>query len=48
MEKYLKGRIIKPKNNINVRLTLDKEIQDSVESILHERNTINIRKLVLY
>jgi cell division protein FtsI/penicillin-binding protein 2 len=30
------GKIIKPKSNINVRLTLNKEIQDKVESILHE------------
>lgn len=30
------GKIIKPDNNINVRLTLDKEIQDKVEAILHE------------
>ncbi|MBU3180817.1 penicillin-binding transpeptidase domain-containing protein [Clostridium psychrophilum] len=33
-----KGKIIKPKNNINVRLTIDKEIQDKVENILHEQN----------
>ena len=31
------GKIIKPENNINVRLTLDKEIQDTVEAILHEK-----------
>ena len=30
------GKIIEPENNVNVRLTLDKEIQDSVEDILHE------------
>ena len=30
------GKIIKPENNVNVRLTLDKEIQDKVEDILHE------------
>lgn len=29
------GKIIEPENNVNVRLTLDKEIQDSVEEILH-------------
>lgn len=31
------GRIIYPENNVNVRLTLDKEIQDKVEAILHEK-----------
>ncbi|MGH4119725.1 penicillin-binding transpeptidase domain-containing protein [Clostridium sp.] len=31
------GKIIYPQNNINVRLTLDKEIQDSVENILHKK-----------
>lgn len=31
------GRIIYPQKNINVRLTLNKEIQDSVENILHEK-----------
>ena len=30
------GKIIKPENNINVRLTLDKEMQARVENILHE------------
>jgi len=30
------GKIIKPQNNVNVRLTLDKEIQDKVEEILHK------------
>jgi len=30
------GQIIEPENNVNVRLTLDKDIQDSVEEILHE------------
>ena len=30
------GKIIKPENNVNVRLTLNKEIQDKVETILHE------------
>jgi len=30
------GKIITPKNNVNVRLTLDKEIQSKVEDILHE------------
>ena len=30
------GQIIEPENNVNVRLTLDKEIQDSVEEILDE------------
>ena len=30
------GQIIEPENNVNVRLTLDKDIQDSVEDILHE------------
>jgi len=30
------GKIINPKNNINVRLTINKEIQDKVETILHE------------
>ena len=29
------GRIINPKNNVNVKLTLDKEIQNKVENILH-------------
>lgn len=29
------GKIINPKNNINVRLTINKEIQDKVETILH-------------
>ena len=32
------GKIIDPKNNVNVRLTLDKEIQDKVEAILHEES----------
>jgi cell division protein FtsI/penicillin-binding protein 2 len=32
-----KGSIIQPKSNTNVKLTLDKEIQDKVESILHEK-----------
>jgi cell division protein FtsI/penicillin-binding protein 2 len=32
-----KGEIIEPENNTNVRLTLDKEIQDKVEEILHEK-----------
>ena len=32
------GTIIQPKNNINVRLTLNKEIQDKVEDILHEED----------
>jgi cell division protein FtsI/penicillin-binding protein 2 len=31
-----KGEIIKPENNINVRLTLNKEIQEKVETILHD------------
>jgi cell division protein FtsI/penicillin-binding protein 2 len=31
------GNIIYPENNVNVRLTLNKEIQDSVEEILHEK-----------
>jgi cell division protein FtsI/penicillin-binding protein 2 len=31
------GTITQPENNINVKLTLDKEIQDTVESILHEK-----------
>jgi len=31
------GTIIKPKNNTNVRLTLDKEIQTKVEDILKEK-----------
>jgi len=31
------GKIIEPENNVNVRLTLDKEIQDSVEDILHAK-----------
>ncbi|WP_291639755.1 penicillin-binding transpeptidase domain-containing protein [Clostridium sp.] len=31
------GKIIYPENNVNVRLTLDKEIQDKVEAILHEK-----------
>ena len=30
------GSIIEPKNNVNVKLTLDKEIQNNVEGILHE------------
>ncbi|MCJ7690236.1 MAG: penicillin-binding protein 2, partial [Clostridiaceae bacterium] len=30
------GKIIYPQNNINVKLTLDKEIQGSVEAILHK------------
>jgi len=30
------GTIINPKNNINVRLTLDKKVQDKVDAILHE------------
>ncbi|MBZ9687804.1 penicillin-binding protein 2 [Clostridium estertheticum] len=30
------GKIIEPENNVNVKLTLDKEFQDSVEEILHE------------
>ncbi|MFT5872646.1 MAG: cell division protein FtsI/penicillin-binding protein 2 [Clostridium sp.] len=30
------GKIIEPENNTNVRLTLDKEIQDKVCAILHE------------
>ncbi|MGH4125148.1 MAG: penicillin-binding transpeptidase domain-containing protein [Clostridium sp.] len=29
------GKIIEPENNVNVRLTLDKEIQDSALDILH-------------
>ncbi|MBU3141965.1 penicillin-binding transpeptidase domain-containing protein [Clostridium sp. CF012] len=29
------GKIVEPENNVNVRLTLDKEIQVSVEEILH-------------
>jgi len=29
------GKVIEPENNINVRLTLDKEIQDRIEDILH-------------
>ena len=32
------GSIIEPKNNVNVKLTLDKEIQDKVETILHKQN----------
>ena len=32
-----KGNIIYPENNVNVRLTLNKEIQDSVEEILREK-----------
>ncbi|MBU3191268.1 penicillin-binding protein 2 [Clostridium bowmanii] len=31
------GKIIEPEKNINVRLTLDKEIQDSALDILHEK-----------
>lgn len=31
------GNIIYPENNVNVRLTLNKEFQDSVENILHEK-----------
>ncbi|MGH4051349.1 MAG: penicillin-binding transpeptidase domain-containing protein [Clostridium sp.] len=31
------GTIIQPTNNINVRLTLNKQIQDKVEDILHEK-----------
>jgi cell division protein FtsI/penicillin-binding protein 2 len=31
------GNIIYPENNVNVRLTLNKEIQDSVEEILREK-----------
>jgi len=30
------GKIIKPKSNVNVRLTINKELQDKVEGILHE------------
>ncbi len=30
------GKIIKPKSNVNVRLTINKEIQDKIETILHE------------
>ncbi|MBU3126289.1 penicillin-binding transpeptidase domain-containing protein [Clostridium tagluense] len=30
------GKNIEPENNINVKLTLDKEVQDRVEGILHE------------
>lgn len=30
------GKIMEPENNVNVRLTLNKEIQDKVEEILHE------------
>jgi len=29
------GEIIKPTNNVNVRLTIDKDIQDKVQAILH-------------
>ncbi len=29
------GEIIEPKNNINVKLTLNKEVQDGIEAILH-------------
>ncbi|MCB2292276.1 penicillin-binding protein 2 [Clostridium algoriphilum] len=32
------GKIIKPKNNVNVRLTIDKKIQDKVGAILKEQN----------
>jgi cell division protein FtsI/penicillin-binding protein 2 len=35
--KISEGRIIYPEKNVNVRLTLDKEIQDKVEAILHEK-----------
>jgi cell division protein FtsI/penicillin-binding protein 2 len=31
------GKIIDPINNVNVRLTLDKKIQDKVETILHNK-----------
>ncbi|MBW9149538.1 penicillin-binding protein 2 [Clostridium sp. CM028] len=30
------GKIINPKNNVNVRLTLDKEIQDKACAVIHE------------
>ena len=32
------GKIIKPKSNVNVKLTIDKKMQDKVEAILHEQN----------
>ena len=31
-----KGEIIKPKNNVNVKLTLDKAIEEKIEVILHD------------
>ncbi|MBU3111392.1 penicillin-binding transpeptidase domain-containing protein [Clostridium lacusfryxellense] len=31
------GTIIKPKNNVNVRLTINKEIQAKIEDILHDK-----------
>jgi len=37
-----KGTVIQPKNNVNVRLTLDKKIQDKVETILHEKKYAQI------
>ena len=39
------GKIIKPKNNVNVRLTLDKEIQDKVEGILHEEKNKKYKQI---
>ena len=39
------GKIIYPQNNINVRLTLDKEIQVSIEDILHKSEYKNYEQI---
>lgn len=41
------GRVIYPENNVNVRLTLDKEIQDKVEAILHEKKYKQIGTVIM-